>query len=285
MKTTDTEDTEKTVKTTGTNTADAEQFSGSDYAELEGYLRKRMEETKGETDKDRRKRERREKWEGIISGIGDMGRALGNLYYASRGAPGMYDGKDSLSDRAKERFEKAKAEREKKRDEWMNYALTLGKLRDSARDFKLREKQAAAEQEYRKGQAEYQNKSLELRQREEDRRQTAASIALRKQEWLEKYQQGVLDIKKEQLEIERQYKEGLISKMERDAACNELRVQAAWLTAKTGSQPVTTETTTSYDNRGRETGTTTTKTPGGKSYSNTKTPGSKSYSHVKDLGY
>lgn len=279
MKTTDTEDTEKTVNTDTEKTTDTEQFSGSNYAELEGYLRKRMEETGGETDKDRIKRERREKWEGIISGIGDMGRALGNLYYASQGAPSMYDGKDSLSDRAKERFEKAKAEREKKRDEWMNYALTLGKLRDSARDFKLCEKQAAAEQEYRKGQAEYQNKSLKLREREEERRRVTASLAVRKQDWQEKYQQGVLDIKKEQLEIERQYKEGHISKMERDAACNELRAQAAWLTANNGSQPVTTETTTSYDNRGRKTGTTTTKTRGGGS------GGGGSYSHVKDLGY
>lgn len=107
----------------------------SNYAELEDYIRGQMADAKPETPEERKKRERREKWEGIISGISDMGMALSNLFFTSQYAPNMYNGKESLSKKAQERMEKAKAAREKNGDRYMNYALTLGKLKDADRDY------------------------------------------------------------------------------------------------------------------------------------------------------
>lgn len=126
--------------------AEQEQFKGSNYAELENFIRSQMKDVKVETPEERRKREKREKWEGVISGISDMGMALSNLFFTTQYAPNMYDGKNSLSLKAKERFEKAKAERERNQDRFMNYALTLGKIKDADRDFNFRLAQADRQQ-------------------------------------------------------------------------------------------------------------------------------------------
>ena len=122
------------------------QFSGNNYAELEDFVRQQMEGHKPESEEERKKRERREKWEGVISGISDMGMALSNLFFTTQYAPNAYDAKNSLSGKAKERFEKAKAEREKEQDRYVNYAITLGKLKDADRDFQFRLEQARNQQ-------------------------------------------------------------------------------------------------------------------------------------------
>ena len=59
------------------------------------------------------------------------------------------------------------------------------------------------------------------------------AIEDRKQEWLEKYQQGRLDIDAERNRIEDEYKRGLITIQERNAASRELSAQAAYLRAQT----------------------------------------------------
>ncbi len=105
-------------------------YTGSTWDELEDYIGQRMKATVPESDADRRKRERRERAEGIVSGIADMGAALGNLYFASKGAPNMYDAANGLSEKARERFERAKADRERREDRWLNYALMRKKLQD-----------------------------------------------------------------------------------------------------------------------------------------------------------
>lgn len=118
----------------------------SNYAELETYLQQQMAENKPETDEQRKKRERKEKWEGIISGIGDMGMALSNLFFTTQYAPNMYDGNQSLSAKTKERIEKAKAEREANKDKYMNFALQLGKARGDDQDRQFKREQAAQQQ-------------------------------------------------------------------------------------------------------------------------------------------
>ena len=143
--------TSSTRTTTTTSTSPYAQFKGSNLKELEEFIREQMDANKPETKEEREKRERREKWEGVINGIGDMGMALSNLFFTTKYAPNMYDGKDSLTAKAKERFEKAKAERERKRERFMNYALMLDKLNSS------------------KAQSEYQQKSLDIKQQQQDR--------------------------------------------------------------------------------------------------------------------
>lgn len=125
---------DEVVANTPNKVAPYRQFDGSSLDDLEVFLRQQMEAHKPESEEDRKKRERREKWEGVISGISDMGMALGNLFYTTKGAPNAYDAQSGMSAKAKERFERAKAEREKNEDRYMNYALALGKLQQQRAD-------------------------------------------------------------------------------------------------------------------------------------------------------
>lgn len=124
-----------------------EGFSGSNYGELEDFIRGQMKDVKVETPEERKKRERREKVEGAINGIADMGMALGNLFFTTQYAPNAYNPQNSLSQKYQERMDKAKAEREKDHDRYMNYALTLGKLKDADRNFNFSVAQARQQQQ------------------------------------------------------------------------------------------------------------------------------------------
>lgn len=115
----------------------ADRFQGKNNVQLGNKIQELLDNIELETKEQQKKREKREKIEGVINGISDMGMALSNLFFANRYAPNMYDGKNTLSAKAKERFEKAKAERDKKREQALNYALSLGKIRDADRNFDL----------------------------------------------------------------------------------------------------------------------------------------------------
>ena len=78
----------------------SDQFSGSNYADLEDYLQKQIKASQPETPEQEKKRKRREKWEGVISGISDMGMALSNLFFTSQYAPNMYDASTGMSVKA-----------------------------------------------------------------------------------------------------------------------------------------------------------------------------------------
>jgi hypothetical protein len=62
-------------------------------------------------------------------------------------------------------------------------------------------------------------------------------LADKKLDWQQKYQQGLLDVKKEQLEIDRDYKEGRISIDQRNAESRALQAQASMLRAQKSGQP------------------------------------------------
>ena len=87
-----------------------------------------LNQNKSETPEEKKKREKREKWGKIFSAIGDGVSSLANLYYASKGAPNMYDGKNSLSKASQERYEKLKAERDETRDRRLKAMEMLGEL-------------------------------------------------------------------------------------------------------------------------------------------------------------
>ena len=113
-----------------------------------------------------------------------------------------------------------------------------------------RQKSAAQLDETRQRQrqlADYQRQSIALRKEEEARRQSQMRLADKKLDWQQKYQQGLLDVKKEQLEIDRDYKEGRISIDQRNAESRALQAQASMLRAqKSGqSRPVQERETTS----------------------------------------
>lgn len=113
-----------------TTDGDAPIYKGSSLAEILPQLEDYVAKHKPETEEQRKKRERRERTEGIISGISDAVQSLSNLVFTTQYAPNMYNAGDGLSAKAKERFEKAKAEREAEGDKYFNYALSIGKLKD-----------------------------------------------------------------------------------------------------------------------------------------------------------
>ena len=105
------------------------------------------EENRPETPEERRKRERREKSKRIIAAVSDGISALGNLYFTSQYAPNMYDHeKGSMTDAVDARLERLKAERERKRDRYLNFSLKLGDL-ENQRAATLRELEAQQERQ------------------------------------------------------------------------------------------------------------------------------------------
>jgi len=108
-----------------------EQYTASSYAELISQLEKRMAEYKPLSEEELKKLRRRQKIEGIISGISDAAQAVSNLWFTSQYAPNMYNPKEGMSAKAKERFDKEKAQREADADKYLQYALTIGKMKDA----------------------------------------------------------------------------------------------------------------------------------------------------------
>lgn len=76
------------------------------FRALSGYT----PQTKEEIEKEQKKRKRDE----MFSAIGDGIMALSNLYFTSKGAPNMYDGKNTLSGATKARYDKLTSDREAK---------------------------------------------------------------------------------------------------------------------------------------------------------------------------
>ena len=133
-----------TTTTTTTTTSPYAQFKGNNYEELEQFLRGQMESIKPETKEEREKREKREKRVGFLARLAE---GLGTFHTAfshARGIKAMDMPK--MSAKAKELFEKAKAQRDKDNDRLVNYAITLGNIKDKDRDFNFRVTQAEQQQ-------------------------------------------------------------------------------------------------------------------------------------------
>lgn len=83
--------------------------------------------TKEELEKERR----RKKTEGIISALADGASAISNLIFTTQYAPDMYNPENSMVGKWKERYDKLKKDRDADADRYLNYALTIGKLKDA----------------------------------------------------------------------------------------------------------------------------------------------------------
>ena len=105
------------------------------------------EENRPETPEQRKKRERREKSKRIIAAVSDGISALSNLFFTTQYAPNMYNHeKGSMTTAEGKRLDQLKAEREKKRDQYLNFALKLGDL-ENQRAATLRELEAQQERQ------------------------------------------------------------------------------------------------------------------------------------------
>lgn len=134
-----------TTKTTTTVASNPyAQFKGNNYKDVEDFIRSRIDEYTPETKEEREKRERREKRTMFLANIANVLGDMHKAYSYQRGVAPM-DVPD-ISAKARERFEKAKAEREKDADRMLNYAITLGKLKDADRDFNFKVTQTEQQQ-------------------------------------------------------------------------------------------------------------------------------------------
>lgn len=123
-----------TVKTTSTvpiSTTIPAEYSASSYEELIPQLEKRMAEFKPLSEEELKKLRRKQKIEGIISGVSDAAQSVANLIFTHHYAPNMYNPKEGMSAKAKERFDKEKAQRDADADKYLQYALTIGKMKDA----------------------------------------------------------------------------------------------------------------------------------------------------------
>lgn len=92
-------------------------------------LREMSQKMDSESDEERARRERRERSRRIVSAVGDGVRALSNMWFTHRYAPDAYDHrKTSMLAAEDARIEKARGERERDRDRWLNYSLRIGDL-------------------------------------------------------------------------------------------------------------------------------------------------------------
>lgn len=75
--------------------------------------------------------DRRDRIREAIGGIGDVASALSNLYFTTQYAPNVPQ-TQGMSDKMRERYERAKANRDKNRGEWMNYMLNVAGRKQAA---------------------------------------------------------------------------------------------------------------------------------------------------------
>lgn len=128
----------ETVTQGGISTEIPREYQSSPYAEVYPLIKEAMEQFKPMTEEELKKLRRRQKIEGVISGVSDGIQSVANLIATSQYAPNMYNAKEGMSAKAKERFDKAEAERKDNLNQYLNYAMTLGKMKgdDQDRGFK-----------------------------------------------------------------------------------------------------------------------------------------------------
>lgn len=171
------------------------------------------EENRPETPEQRKKRERREKSKRIIVAVSDGISALSNLFFTTQYAPNMYNHeKGSMTTAVGKRLDQLKAEREKKRDQYLNFSLKLGDL-ENQRAATLRELEA---------QQERQKLAREKAQREAEAHGWLAALQPDKQ----REQKGKAD---------RAEQEAIVAQAEAEAAPEMQRAKLATEKARRGS--------------------------------------------------
>lgn len=86
-----------------------------------------------ETAEEKAKRERKEKWDKTAAAIGDGISALANLYYTTKGAPNSYDGKNSMSERTRQLYDKLDKDRKENERWYLNHYMNAAKMDEDAK--------------------------------------------------------------------------------------------------------------------------------------------------------
>lgn len=121
-------------------------FKGGTYGDMINYLQGMMDdEAKDlETPEQSKKRERRERQQKFLGGLTDVLGAMHRSYAYSRGVKPMEI--PTVSGKLRERIEKEKADRDRKKERYLNYGLMIGNLKDKDRQFDFNVTQAEQSQ-------------------------------------------------------------------------------------------------------------------------------------------
>lgn len=197
-----------------------------------------------ETPAEEKARKRRERSQAIVSAIGDGISALSNLYFTTQGSPNAYNPTNALSPQFAARRDAMRKEREtNKKAYWNAYTQLMKQKNADERDYRLQE---------------YREQRLKAEAEKEERLRNRLELDQMKQEWQQKYQQGLLDDKAERRRIEEWYKAGLISLKQRDLYIRELNAETARFRAETAAAGKTVERTETGPNGEKTIKTTTT---------------------------
>lgn len=102
---------------------DAKENTYSGYDDILAMMQEAQRRT-NEDEETARRQERLARAHSFTNGIGDLGRAIANMYFTTQYAPNGYDhNKDSLSEKAKARADKWRTERQRLKKEYYNYAM------------------------------------------------------------------------------------------------------------------------------------------------------------------
>lgn len=185
------------------NGSDGQQGMRS-YDDIYDYLDEQIKATQPESEEQRKRRVRTERTQALVNGIADVGRAFANLMATNNYAPNGYEQSQSLSDKARERWEKARAERQKRRAENWNYHLQKAKLKGDERDYELK-------REKEKNTAAYHNQQMELRERDLELRAQKLLDAKSESEWKHGIEEAKLEIQRERLRVQEDFNNQRIS--------------------------------------------------------------------------
>ena len=117
--------------------------------------------TPEQLEKEKKKQRRRQ----VIAAIGDGISALSNLYFTTQGAPNMYDGKNTMTERVKANYDKLRTERDKKNAEHFNNMLKIYQLEDiAAKDEREWQRKLGLDEEARQ---RYRNEQIEKKEKNE----------------------------------------------------------------------------------------------------------------------
>lgn len=187
-----------------------EQFKGSTNSELIDWLEKKIDERKPMSNEDLEKLRKKQKAEGIISGISDAVMSISNLLTTTRYAPNIESAsKGVMSDAAKARWDKAKAEREAKEDKWFQYVMARRKMdnedaateyqhgRDSIQD-SIRMSAEARAQAKANRDAQMADLKMQLLAGKINEQEYQTQVAQAEADYAEAYWQSKIDVNKSQ---------------------------------------------------------------------------------------
>lgn len=208
-----------------------------------------------------KRQERLARTHSFTSGLGDLGRAISNLFFTTQYAPNGYDhSKDSLSEKSRERADKWRAERQRLQKEYYNYSLqganaktARERLRNEQEKTKMAQDKLAREEERKdalnKAKVESYNAKTKY----------CEAIANKNDALAKKYEEDVLFLQAKQKYLELGYN---LKQAESQARIDADEALAEKRRAEAGG--TTTNTTIERDRQGNETGRTVTRTPNGK---------------------